>query len=123
MNTVEWTIAEMLNHQEILEKATKELNIIVGKDRLIQESDIPQLNYIKACCKESFRLHPPNAFLPPHGAREDTTLAGYFVPKGQNFIFIIYAKAPILIKCQDTHTISSLSNRIAVCRQKIKIKK
>ncbi|KAL0666825.1 hypothetical protein Bca4012_029529 [Brassica carinata] len=76
MNTVEWTIAEMLNHQEILEKATKELNIIVGKDRLIQESDIPQLNYIKACCKESFRLHPPNAFLPPHGAREDTTLAG-----------------------------------------------
>ncbi|KAH0925392.1 hypothetical protein HID58_017648 [Brassica napus] len=86
MNTVEWTIAEMLNHQEILEKATEELNTIVGKDRLIQESDIPQLNYIKACCKESFRLHPPNAFLPPHGAREDTTLAGYFVPKGSQIL-------------------------------------
>ncbi|ESQ52910.1 hypothetical protein EUTSA_v10017915mg [Eutrema salsugineum] len=86
MNNVEWTIAEMLNHPEILEKATNELDMVVGKDRLVQESDIPQLNYIKACIRESFRLHPANAFLPPHGAREDTTLAGYFVPKGSHIL-------------------------------------
>jgi len=73
----------MLNHPEILEKATNELDIIVGKDRLVQESDISQLNYIKACSKESFRLHPANVFMPHHVAREDTTLAGYFVPKGK----------------------------------------
>ncbi|KAF2566059.1 hypothetical protein F2Q68_00028263, partial [Brassica cretica] len=84
MNNVEWTIAEMLNHPEILEKAITELDIIVGKDRLVQESDIPQLNYIKACSRESFRLHPVNAFMPPHGAIENTTLAGYFIPKGNN---------------------------------------
>ncbi|CAN8317911.1 unnamed protein product [Cochlearia groenlandica] len=87
MNNVEWTIAEMLNHPEILEKATKELDMVVGKDRLVQESDIPRLNYIKACSRESFRLHPVNAFMPPHGARQDTTIAGYFVPKGSQ-IFI-----------------------------------
>lgn len=74
----------MLNHPEILEKAITELDIIVGKDRLVQESDIPQLNYIKACSRESFRLHPVNAFMPPHGAIENTTLAGYFIPKGNN---------------------------------------
>lgn len=82
MNNVEWTIAEMLNHPEILEKATNELDMIVGTGRFVQESDIPQLNYIKACSRESFRLHPANAFMPPHVARQDTTLAGYFVPKG-----------------------------------------
>ncbi|AAF82261.1 Strong similarity to N-hydroxylating multifunctional cytochrome P-450 (CYP79) from Sorghum bicolor gb/U32624 and contains a Cytochrome P450 PF/00067 domain [Arabidopsis thaliana] len=86
MNNVEWTIAEMLNHPEILEKATNELDIIVGKDRLVQESDISQLNYIKACSKESFRLHPANVFMPHHVAREDTTLAGYFVPKGSQIL-------------------------------------
>ncbi|CAA7057132.1 unnamed protein product [Microthlaspi erraticum] len=86
MNNVEWTIAEMLNHPEILEKATNELDMVVGKDRFVQESDIPKLNYIKACSRESFRLHPANAFMPPHGAREDTTLAGYFVPKGSQII-------------------------------------
>ncbi|KAH0930692.1 hypothetical protein HID58_016419 [Brassica napus] len=87
MNNVEWTIAEMLNHPEIMEKATNELDMIVGKDRLVQESDIPQLNYIKACSRESFRLHPANAFMPPHGAIENTTLAGYFIPKGSQ-IFV-----------------------------------
>ncbi|CAH2045395.1 unnamed protein product [Thlaspi arvense] len=86
MNNVEWTIAEMLNHPEILEKATNELDMVVGKDRLVQESDIPQLNYIKACSRESFRLHPANTFMPPHEARQDTTLAGYFVPKGSQIL-------------------------------------
>ncbi|XP_056844356.1 dihomomethionine N-hydroxylase-like [Raphanus sativus] len=86
MNNVEWTIAEMLNNPEILEKATNELDVVVGKNRLVQESDIPQLNYIKACSRESFRLHPANAFMPPHGARQDTTLAGYFIPKGSQIL-------------------------------------
>ncbi|KAH0852254.1 hypothetical protein HID58_090890, partial [Brassica napus] len=86
MNNVEWTIAEMLNNPGILEKATTELDVVVGKDRLVQESDIPQLNYIKACSRVSFRLHPANAFMPPHGARQDTTLAGYFVPKGSQIL-------------------------------------
>ncbi|XP_010517680.1 PREDICTED: dihomomethionine N-hydroxylase-like [Camelina sativa] len=86
MNNVEWTIAEMLNHPEILEKATNELDTVVGKDRLVQESDISQLNYIKACSRESFRLHPVSPFMPPHRAREDTTLAGYFVPKGSHIL-------------------------------------
>ncbi|KFK37030.1 hypothetical protein AALP_AA4G203000 [Arabis alpina] len=86
MNNVEWTIAELLNHPEILEKATNELDMVVGKGRFVQESDIPQLNYIKACSRESFRLHPSNAFMPPHGAREDTTLAGYFIPKGSQVL-------------------------------------
>ncbi|CAH2060871.1 unnamed protein product [Thlaspi arvense] len=86
MNNVEWTLAEMLNHPEILEKATNELDMVVGKDRLVQESDIPQLNYIKACSRESFRLHPANALMPPHVARQDITLAGYFVPKGSHVL-------------------------------------
>ncbi|CAH8355019.1 unnamed protein product [Eruca vesicaria subsp. sativa] len=86
MNNVEWTIAEMLNHPEILDKAISELDMVVGKDRLVQESDIQQLNYIKACSRESFRLHPANAFIPPHRARQDTTLAGYFIPKGSQVL-------------------------------------
>ncbi|CAA7019697.1 unnamed protein product [Microthlaspi erraticum] len=90
MNNVEWTIAELLNHPEILQKAINELDMVVGKDKLVQESDIPQLNYIKACSRESFRLHPANVFMPPHGAREDTTLAGYFVPKGSQIIVSRY---------------------------------
>ncbi|EOA34443.1 hypothetical protein CARUB_v10021979mg [Capsella rubella] len=86
VNVIEWTLAEMLNHREILEKAVEEIDEVVGKDRLVQESDVPNLNYVKACCRETFRLHPTNPFLVPHMARHDTTLAGYFIPKGSHIL-------------------------------------
>ncbi|XP_019091283.1 PREDICTED: dihomomethionine N-hydroxylase-like [Camelina sativa] len=83
-NNMEWTLAEMLNNQEILKKALKELDEVVGKDRLVQESDIPNLNYLKACCRETFRIHPSAHYIPTHVARQDTTLGGYFIPQGSH---------------------------------------
>nr|AFR34029.1 cytochrome P450 BCMA1 [Boechera stricta] len=83
-NNMEWTLAEMLKNPEILRKALKELDEVVGKDRLVQESDIPNLNYLKACCRETFRIHPSSHYAPPHVARQDTTLGGYFIPKGSH---------------------------------------
>eukprot|EP00257_Ricinus_communis_P012243 XP_002534163.2 valine N-monooxygenase 1 [Ricinus communis] len=81
-NSIEWAMAEMLNQPELLQKATEELDRVVGKDRLVQESDIPKLNYIKACAREAYRLHPVAAFVPPHVATQDTIIGGYFIPKG-----------------------------------------
>ncbi|KAL0712251.1 hypothetical protein Bca4012_019229 [Brassica carinata] len=49
VNVIEWTLAEMLNQREILEQAVEEIDRVVGKDRLVQESDVPNLNYVKAC--------------------------------------------------------------------------
>ncbi|TVU13722.1 hypothetical protein EJB05_37145, partial [Eragrostis curvula] len=81
-NAIEWALAEMITKPEVMKKAINELDTIVGKERLVQESDIPHLNYLKACIRESFRMHPYHAFNPPHVAMEDTTIGGYFVPKG-----------------------------------------
>ncbi|KAI4353211.1 hypothetical protein L6164_002177 [Bauhinia variegata] len=50
-NAVEWAIAEMLNKPELLEKATEEIDEVVGKERLVQESHLPKLNYVKACAR------------------------------------------------------------------------
>ncbi|CAN0902385.1 Valine N-monooxygenase 1 [Linum grandiflorum] len=81
-NAVEWVMAELINQPELLAKATTEIDRVVGKDRLVQESDIGGLNYVKACARESFRLHPLSPFNLPHVAAEDTVVAGYFIPKG-----------------------------------------
>ncbi|GMI69163.1 cytochrome P450, family 79, subfamily B, polypeptide 2 [Hibiscus trionum] len=81
-NALEWALAEMLNKPEMLQKAIDELDNVVGKDRLVQESDFPQLNYVKACAREAFRLHPISPFIPPHVSQTDTTVADYFIPKG-----------------------------------------
>ncbi|KAI7729868.1 hypothetical protein M8C21_023777 [Ambrosia artemisiifolia] len=89
-NAIEWTIGEMINNPRILKKALEELEDVVGCERLVEEQDIPKLNYIKACIKESFRLHPFAAFNPPHVSTMNTTVAGYFIPKGSHIILSRY---------------------------------
>jgi hypothetical protein len=66
-NAVEWALAEMVNSPELLAKAVEEIDRTVGRERLVQESDLPQLNYVKACIREAFRLHPIAPFNVPHG--------------------------------------------------------
>ncbi|XP_047331039.1 isoleucine N-monooxygenase 1-like [Impatiens glandulifera] len=85
-NAVEWIIGEMINNTEILVKAIQELDQVVGKDRLVQESDIPKLNYIKACIRESFRIHPMAPFNVPHVSMCDTMVSGYFIPEGSHVL-------------------------------------
>ncbi|GMI70202.1 cytochrome p450 79a2 [Hibiscus trionum] len=85
-NAAEWAMAEMLNKPEILQKATEEIDSVVGKNRLVQETDIPKLNYIKCCARESFRLHPIAPFNIPHVSNSDATAAGYFIPKGSHVL-------------------------------------
>ncbi|KAL5823939.1 hypothetical protein ACOSQ4_021839 [Xanthoceras sorbifolium] len=83
-NAVEWALAEMMNQPEILQKAIEEVDRVVGKERLVQESDFFQLNYIKACAREAFRLHPIAPFNVPHVSISDTTVANDFIPKGSH---------------------------------------
>ncbi|KAG6421492.1 hypothetical protein SASPL_118046 [Salvia splendens] len=80
-NAAEWAMVEMINQPDLLAKACEELDTVVGKNRLVQESDIPKLNYVKACLKESFRLHPLAPFNVPHISSKDTVVGGYLIPK------------------------------------------
>ncbi|KAK6271537.1 hypothetical protein POUND7_008635 [Theobroma cacao] len=85
-NAVEWAMAEMINQPETLRKAIKEIDGVVGKDRLVQETDISKLNYVKACAREAFRLHPIAPFNLPHVSNTDVIVAGYFISKGSHVL-------------------------------------
>ncbi|XP_004295951.1 PREDICTED: licodione synthase-like [Fragaria vesca subsp. vesca] len=56
---MDWTLAELINHPEVLKKAREEIDRVVGKGRLVGELDVPNLPYIQAIIKEAIRLHPP----------------------------------------------------------------
>ncbi|GKC32220.1 cytochrome P450 93A3-like protein [Tanacetum coccineum] len=77
--TVEWTLAELINHPNIMKKAVEEIDQVVGKNRLLQESDIPNLSYLQAIVKESLRLHPVVPLI-QRLSTEDCTLGGYHIP-------------------------------------------
>ncbi|KAJ0735260.1 putative tryptophan N-monooxygenase [Helianthus annuus] len=83
-NNIEWMIAEMMNNPKIFDKAVHELDSVVGKHKLVHESDLHHLNYIKACVKEALRLHPVAPFNLPHVTTADSTVAGYLIPKGSH---------------------------------------
>lgn len=79
--TVEWAISELLRKPEIFEKATEELDRVIGKDRWVDEKDIPSLPYVEAIVKETMRMHPVAPMLVPRYSREDIKIAGYDIPK------------------------------------------
>ncbi|XP_031375641.1 tyrosine N-monooxygenase-like [Punica granatum] len=83
-NAVEWVMAEMINNPEIINNPVEELDRVVGKERIVRGQDIPNLNYIKACAREAFRLHPFAPFNVPHVALSDTVVAGYHIPQGSH---------------------------------------
>ena len=41
--TMEWAMSELLKNPPIMKKLKAELDVVVGKDRLVQESDVPNL--------------------------------------------------------------------------------
>ncbi|KAF7816233.1 isoleucine N-monooxygenase 2-like [Senna tora] len=85
-NAAEWVLAEMLNQPQLLQKATEEVDRVVGNGRMVQESDIPKLNYIKACAREAFRLHPVAPFNVPHVSLSDAVVSNHFIPKGSQVL-------------------------------------
>ncbi|WJX31187.1 phenylalanine N-monooxygenase [Trifolium repens] len=72
---IELVLGGVDNVRNLLQRATEELDNVVGKHRLVQESDIPKLNYVKACAREAFRLHPITIFNPPHVAMANIKVA------------------------------------------------
>ncbi|CAN1273753.1 Demethylepipodophyllotoxin synthase [Linum perenne] len=95
--TLTWAISLLLNHPNILEKAYKELDKTVGRQRLIKESDIPSLTYLQSIVKETLRLYPAAPLSGPRVFTQDCTLDSRvwvdpmeFQPErflGQNFDF------------------------------------
>ncbi|XWS70092.1 hypothetical protein CRYUN_Cryun03dG0019500 [Craigia yunnanensis] len=80
--TVEWAISELIKQPQLIRKATEELDRVIGKERWVEEKDIPQLPYIDAIMKETMRKHPVAVMLAPHLALEDCNVAGYDIRKG-----------------------------------------
>ncbi|KAJ0989767.1 hypothetical protein J5N97_008123 [Dioscorea zingiberensis] len=79
--TLEWALSELINHPEKLERAKSEIDEVIGKERIVEESDVCKLDYLQAIVKETLRLHPAAAF----AMREtinDVRIGDYDIPAG-----------------------------------------
>lgn len=86
-----WILAELLKQPAVMRKLQQELDDVVGRDRLVEESDIANLPYLKCIVKEVFRLHPVLPLLVPHFNEEERTVGGYDIP-AKTLVFVnVYA--------------------------------
>ena len=58
-------MTEMMKNPRVREKAQAELRQAFREKKIIHESDIEQLTYLKLVIKETLRLHPPTPLLIP----------------------------------------------------------
>lgn len=86
----QWAMAEIMNHPQVLKKLRAEIDAVVGKTRLVNESDIPNLPYLQAVIKEVLRLHPTAPFVLRESA-QDCTINGYNIKGKTRTLINVYA--------------------------------
>ncbi|KAL5820390.1 hypothetical protein ACOSQ3_022272 [Xanthoceras sorbifolium] len=80
-------IKAIILYPRIMKKMQNELENVVGKDKMVEESDLDNLEYLDKVIKESLRLHPVAPLLVPHESREDCIVNGFHISK-KSRIFI-----------------------------------
>nr|GMD75289.1 cytochrome P450 CYP82D47-like [Ipomoea batatas] len=84
--TLTWALSLILNNYGVLEKIRAELDINVGRERHVNQSDLNNLTYLQAVVKETLRLYPPSPLLLPHESIDDCNVTGYYIQKGTRIL-------------------------------------
>ena len=87
---MQWAIAELINNPKVYKIARDEIESVVGTTRLVEETDIPNLNYVQAIVKETLRLHP-NTPIIPRVCRENCKISGFDIPRNTPVAVNVYS--------------------------------
>ncbi|EEF47716.1 cytochrome P450 CYP736A12 [Ricinus communis] len=89
-SSIEWTFSELLRHPRVMKCLQKELETVVGLDRMVEERDLPNLTYLDMIVKESLRLYPTLPLI-PRKCVEDITVNGYHIPSNSRILVNAWA--------------------------------
>ncbi|MBA0573397.1 hypothetical protein Golob_000673, partial [Gossypium lobatum] len=89
---LEWILARMVLHPEIQAKAQAEIDGVVGSSKLVSDSDIQNLPYVRAIVKETLRVHPPGPLLSwARLAIHEVHIGDNFIPAGTTAMVNMWA--------------------------------
>ncbi|KAL4246392.1 cytochrome P450 family protein [Abortiporus biennis] len=80
--TISSFILAMILYPDVQRKAQKQIDEIIGRDRLPKFEDREKLPYIDAILLETLRWHPVFPQNIPHLTSDDDVYKGYYIPKG-----------------------------------------
>jgi cytochrome P450 len=82
-----------LSYPDLVTRAQKELDSVVGPDRLPTLDDVPNLPYISAIVTESLRWRSIVPGGVPHATLAADKYMGYRIPKGATIVWLCWAMA------------------------------
>ncbi|EFJ35810.1 hypothetical protein SELMODRAFT_78600 [Selaginella moellendorffii] len=82
----EWLMAVLMHDPRVMAKLREELDRVVRNTRMVQESDLPKLEYLQLVLKETLRRYPPGAIIMPHISSQASNVGGFHVPKGTTLL-------------------------------------
>ncbi|CAN6166165.1 unnamed protein product [Urochloa humidicola] len=90
-STIEWAMAELLQHPYAMSKLQEELRSVLGsKAQHVEYSDVDRLPYLRAVIRENLRLHPVVPLV-PNVAEATVEIHGHAVPKGCTVLVNLWA--------------------------------
>ncbi|KAL5559121.1 hypothetical protein UlMin_035332 [Ulmus minor] len=89
--TMEWALSLLLNNPQSLLKAQSEIDAQVRPYRLIEESDLLKLPYLRGVINETLRIFPADPLLVPHESSQECTVGGFRVPRGTMLLVNLWA--------------------------------
>lgn len=89
-SAMQWAMAELINRPQCFNRLRDEVVSVVGCTRLVKESDIPNLPYLRAVIRETLRMHP-SAPLIIRECGEDCAVNGSLVKGGSRVLVNVYA--------------------------------
>ncbi|KAK6484510.1 cytochrome P450 2J2-like isoform X1 [Huso huso] len=84
--TLRWAVLHLMKYPQIQEKVQAEIDSVIGQARQPSMEDKPNMPYTDAVIHEVQRMGNVAPLSLPHMTTEDTTLGGYFIPKGTEVI-------------------------------------
>ncbi|KAH9288260.1 hypothetical protein KI387_032377, partial [Taxus chinensis] len=89
--SLDWTMSEMVRNPHIAKKLQEEIESVVGKRRLVTESDLARMEYLQCVVKESLRLYPVAPLMFPHESTEVCGVGGFVIPEKTRLIMNVWA--------------------------------
>ncbi|KAH7884345.1 cytochrome P450 [Phlebopus sp. FC_14] len=103
-SSVQVFVLAMTMYPEVQRRAQKEIETVVGSDRLPNFKDRPNLPYVEAVLRETMRWHPVAPLSLPHCNISDDIYNGYMIPRGTTIIPNTWAMAHDETKYPDPMT-------------------
>ncbi|XP_022100318.1 steroid 17-alpha-hydroxylase/17,20 lyase-like [Acanthaster planci] len=86
-----WAVAVMIEHPQILERVTKEIDTVIGPDRLPCLSDRSSMPYTEATLMEINRYGVVSPIGLPKSVTKDTVFRGFTIPKDTMVVLNVWA--------------------------------